>query len=288
MKKILAIFTALLALVACEKETINDELVFDFGIPATKATANGFEVGDEVVLYAVEYLDEQAPELQIAGNFINNEKLVYYGSEWKSQRKLYWSSKPCDFYALYPYQMLSSVDNHQFEIVADQNTAYPGAVLGGYEASDLLWAKATDVAREDGKVILHFKHLMSKCVVTLSKGEKFEGEIPDDAVAHIYNTATTANVNFANGSIAKSSQGGKKTITMRKLSNSRFEAIVVPQNIDRRTPLIEVTMGGIAYLLEYNISFKPGYIHTINLILNTSPDQEKIEISIDPEINDMN
>jgi hypothetical protein len=47
-------------------------------------------------------------------------------------------------------------------------------------------------------------------------------------------------------------------------------------------------MGGIAYLLEYSLSFKPGYVHTINLILNTSPDQEKIEISIDPEIEGMN
>ena len=75
---------------------------------------------------------------------------------------------------------------------------------------------------------------------------------------------------------------------MKKLSNERFEAIVVPQNIEMRTPLIEVTMGGIAYLLEYTISFKPGYIHTLNLILNTSPDQEKIEISIDAGVDDMN
>ena len=54
------------------------------------------------------------------------------------------------------------------------------------------------------------------------------------------------------------------------------------------TPLIEVTMGGIAYLLEYSLSFKPGYAHTINLILNTSPDQEKIEISIDAGTGEWN
>jgi hypothetical protein len=62
----------------------------------------------------------------------------------------------------------------------------------------------------------------------------------------------------------------------------------VPQNIEIRTPLIEVTMGGIAYLLEYSLSFKPGYVHTLNLILNTSPDQEKIEISIDAGVDPMN
>ena len=77
--------------------------------------------------------------------------------------------------------------------------------------------------------------------------------------------------------------GERKTITMKKLSDTRFEAVLVPQNIENRTPLIAVTMGGIAYLLEYSLSFKPGYVHTINLILNTSPDQEKIDISIDAE-----
>ena len=71
---------------------------------------------------------------------------------------------------------------------------------------------------------------------------------------------------------------------MKKLSNDKFAAVVVPQNLERRTPLIEITMGGIAYLLEYSLSFKPGYVHNINLVVNTSPDQEKIEITIDPNM----
>lgn len=40
-------------------------------------------------------------------------------------------------------------------------------------------------------------------------------------------------------------------------------------------------MGGIAYLLDYSLSFRPGFVHYIDLTLNTSPDQEQIEISID-------
>lgn len=261
---------------------MNYEIMFDFSVPATKATATGFETGDQVAVYAVEYASEDAPELQIAGNFINNEKLTYDGAAWTAGRTLYWSDKPCDFYAIYPYQDLTSVEEHSFGIQTDQS------VDGGYEASDLLFAKAEAVERADGKVALQFKHIMSKCIVTITKGEKFEGEIPDDIVTHIYNTTTSAILNFANGSLQKDSQGARKTITMNKISNTRFEAVVVPQNIERRTPLIEVTMGGIAYLLEYSLSFKPGYVHTINLILNTSPDQEKIEISIDPEVENMN
>lgn len=47
-------------------------------------------------------------------------------------------------------------------------------------------------------------------------------------------------------------------------------------------------MGGIAYLLEYSFSFRTGYVHYVDLTLNTSPDQEQIEISINPGIDNWN
>ena len=282
MKNSIFLITAFAALVSCHKGEIpvSDEIRFELNMPATKATANAFEVGDEVALFAVEHNGEETPELQIGGNHINNERLTFDGTEWIAGRKLYWSDKPCDFYALYPYTDLASIDEHYFEIAEDQN------INDGYEISDLLFAKTEKVDRADGKVALQFKHMMSKCVVTITKGAMFEGEIPDDIVTHIYNTTTSGILNFANGTLQKNSVGLRKTITMKKISNTLFEAVVIPQNIERRTPLIEVTMGGIAYLLEYSLSFKPGYVHTINLIVNTSPDQEKIEISIDAGVDD--
>ena len=73
---------------------------------------------------------------------------------------------------------------------------------------------------------------------------------------------------------------------MKQVDGDSFEAIVVPQFIERSTPLVEVTMDGIAYLLEYDMSFRPGIQHTITVTLNTSPDQEKIEISIDGSTGD--
>ena len=293
MKKIFITLAAISALISCQKGEMPEgntpkEMDFRFELPATKVTATSFESGDMVSLYAVEYTSEEAPELQIGGNFLNNEKLVYNGAAWEATRKVYWSSKPCDFYALYPAQSLTSVENHYFEIVPDQHSVIEGTSLTGYEASDILYAKAVNVTRpEDNALSMKFSHLLSKCVVTITKGEKFEGEIPDDIVTHIYSTCTSAILNLSKGSVEKDSQGNRKTITMKKLSNERFEAIVVPQNLERRTPLIEVTMGGIAYLLEYSLSFKPGHVHIINLIVNTSPDQENREISIDPSIEDM-
>lgn len=279
------------ALISCQKEGPADvpgdnQIVFEFGLPATKATAENFEVGDKVSVWAVEYAAEEAPELQVGGNFLNNEMLTYDGSKWAG-RTMYWSEKPCDFYAVYPYIQPSSVESYVFEIAADQNSPRTEDTLGGYEASDLLFAKAEKVSRADGKVSLKFRHMMSKCIVNVIKGEKFEGELPEDISVHIYNTVTTADLNLANGSIEKYALGNRNTITMKKVSSDKFEAVVIPQNIERRTPLIEISMGGIAYLMEYSLSFKPGYQHTINLTVNTSPDQEKFEISIDASTGGM-
>lgn len=284
---------ALLAVLpSCRKETPaspqeQDLIEFELGLPRTRATSEGFETGDKVALWAVEYETEESPELQIGGNFLNNEKLTYDGAKW-SGRAMYWSEKPCDFYAVYPYMEPSSVESYLFDMVSDQNTPRTETSLGGYEASDLLFAKTEAVKRADGKVSLRFRHMMSKCVVNVVKGEKFEGELPDDISVHIYNTVTTASVNLASGSVEKYALGNRNVITMKKLSNDRFEAVVIPQNIERRTPFVEISMGGIAYLLEYSLSFRPGYKHTINLTVNTSPDQEKFEIAIDASSGNMN
>jgi hypothetical protein len=183
---------------------------------------------------------------------------------------------------------MKAMEDILFDIQTDQNSAKNNSALGGYEASDLMWAKAEKVKQADGAVKLKFQHMMSRLVVKVEKGPSFEGEIPDDIVTHIYNTATTAKVNYKVGSLEKYAYSENKTITMRKINDTTFDAIIVPQFIERSTPLVEITMGGIAYLLNYSMSFRPGYQHTITVTLNTSPDQEKIEISINGEVGDWN
>ncbi len=272
---------------SCNRQEVpvrdSNEISLNVLLPgATKVTATSFEQGDKISLFAVEYNGEEALPLQIGGNYLNNEKVTFDGTKWVGEEKLYWSNKPCDFYALYPYQDFTSIDSQIIDLALDQNPA------GAYEASDLLYAKTTNVTRADGSVNLRFGHMMAKCVVNVIKGSNYEGDFPDDIVAHVYNTVTSAKINMVSGGIEKYAYGEHKTITMKKISKERFEAIVIPQNVERRTPLIEITMDGIAYLLESSVSFKPGYINTFNVTVNTSPTQEKIEISIDASIDDWN
>ena len=263
-----------------------NEIRVEASVKQTRAAGTSFEIGDKMGLYAVEYNGDEVASLQVAGNFINNEALTYDGSAWVGGRTLYWSDKPCDFYGIYPYQEPATVSEYLFDLPTDQNSPETDDALSGYEAADLLWAKATKVSREDGAVQLQFKHMMSRVVVKIERGEKYEGELPEDITVHLYNTVTTAEVDFTHGSLQRYAHGEKETITMKQLSGDTFAAIVVPQNIERRTPLVEITMEGIAYLLNYSMSFRPGYQHTITVTLNSSPEQEKIEISIDGEIGD--
>ena len=288
MKKIFIISIGFFSLVSCFKqqvsEDVSNEIRFAVSHPSalTKVTASAFEASDAISLFAVEYDGATQMPLQVSGNFLNNEQLTYNGATWTAGRTLYWSSSACDFYALYPYQAsIGSVEQYPFSLAIDQNGT-------GYENSDLLFASAVNASRSDGPVALNFKHIFSKLVVNVVKGPNFEGDIPDDIVTHIYNTNVDCFVNVTIGSVEKATFGSKRTITMKKISNQQFEAVIVPQNIEKRTPLIELTMGGIAYLLEYSLSFRPGYVHYVDVTLNTSPDQEQIEISIDPGIDDWN
>lgn len=290
MKKIFGILAvATLLMMGCEKggesQVVNpDEIRFETSISRVAGAA--FEEGDTFGLYAVEYNGEEVADLQVSGNYLNNEAVTLTGGVWTPSRKLYWSDAPCDFYAIYPQQNLEAMEDILFHIATDQSQPSADGVLGGYEASDIMWAKAEKHSRENGSVNLKFQHMMSKLVVDIVRGPSYEGELPENIEVHIYNTATTARVNWRIGSLEKYLYSENKTIKMKQVDGDTFEAIVVPQFIERSTPLVEVTMEGIAYLLEYDMSFRPGIQQTITVTLNTSPDQEKIEISIDGEVGD--
>ena len=294
MKKIFGIFAvAALLMTGCDN---GDDMGVGVNNPnqirvnasvGTRVAGAAFEAGDTFSLYAVEYNGEEVAELQPSGNYLNNEAVTFDGAAWNTARTLYWSANPCDFYGLYPKQDLKSM-NVLFEVATDQSQESADGVLGGYEASDLMWAKAEKVSRESGAVNLRFEHMMSRLVVDIVRGPSYEGELPEDIDVHIYNTATQAMVDWRIGSLEKYLDSPTKTIKMHRIDADSFDAIIVPQFIERSTPLVEVTMEGIAYLLEYDMSFRPGMQHTITVTLNTSPDQEKIEIGIEGDVGGWN
>ena len=250
-------------------------MTFDVQHPSqTRATASAFEEGDRIGLYVA----EASSPLEISGNLVNNEALTLTAGKWTPSRNLFWDEGQYNAYAYYPYMKVESIEDQDIEVATDQSLPGEGGSMSPYEASDLLYAQTKGVAASASPVSLTFRHLMSRLTIRLVKSEDFEGEMPTDAVILIHNTVPTASVDLSAGIVTRKTKGIKRTIKARQESNFQFGAIIVPQRLDNRVPLIEVVMKGVSCLFESKFLFKPGVNHLVNLVIANSPDQVKIEV----------
>lgn len=248
---------------------------FSFSLPSqSRATDTSFENGDAVGLY----ISKTDKPLEIAGNTINNERLVYDDLLWNSSRPLYWDAGQYNIYAYYPYiQEINSITDLSFEVSTNQEQT-TSAGMSGYEASDFLFGMARNMSATSRTVNLQFSHIMSKLTIRLVKGEDFEGEIPEKATVYIHNTVTEATIDLSAGVATKAPRGERKTLVARQTGPTTYTAIIVPQRLDNRVPLIEVVMNGVSFLYESKFQFKPGVHHLVSLVVDKNPEQVKIEI----------
>jgi hypothetical protein len=283
IKNILTLALPLL-LAACSKEVRTEdpgmEIRFNVTYPAlTRATSTGFESGDTVGLWMTEYVSGAASPLRISGNAVNNAALICDGSSWKTSPTVYWNrGVKYDVYGYYPYDPSpASADEYRFSVATDQSAVPADGSLGGYEASDFLWAKTTGVKYPDA-VTLSFSHKMSRVVVNLVKGSGYEGEFPDDLAVTVHSVAVDAIVDLGSGDVVKDPKGRTGSVKLRKEGDGRYAGIVVPQRLDDRKPLVEVAAGDVSYLLESRFVFRSGMQHSITVTLNSDPDKVSIEI----------
>lgn len=285
MKKIFSILAiAALLMVGCENS--EDIPVVEDGVmqievlhpSATRATETAFEGGDKIGLYATEYNGDVASPLQISGNWANNVATTYDGAIWTPAKKIFWSENRMDVYGYYPYMTPTSIDEHLWSVHLDQSTPKTADALSGYEASDFLWGKATGVSQTDGDVQLEFKHRCSKLVVKLVKGKDYSGVLPTESELYIHSTVPTATIDFTNGAVTKYIYGEMETIKAKRVDDGTFEAIIIPQRMETRRPFIEYIANGVSYLYEGTFVFKAGKLHTLELTINSNPDQIEIEV----------
>ena len=283
MKKKFLISILLLAAACSKSGTMvedDSQIRFDLGFSGqTRVMANAFESGDVTGLYMTEYDSSNKPApLLVSGNAVNNAALRFDGTSWATSPTLFWDKGvKYDVYGYYPYASPSSVEEYNFSVGTDQTTLRTGNALGGYEASDFLWAKQTGV-KYPNVVRLTFSHRMSRLVVNLVKGKDFEGDMPKDVVVKVHGTVPDAIVDLGSGVVVKDNYGKAKTITMKKESDTVFSSIIVPQRIDNRQPLIEVLTSNVSYLMESRFVFRSGIQHSVNIILDSDPAKVKIEI----------
>lgn len=283
MRKWNYIWMAALMLASCDKAeeiTVDDGSIrFVMQHPsATRATETSFEQGDKIGLYLTEYTGETPAPLQISGNWANNVAATLDGADWVTAKKIFWSDNRMDVYGYYPYMSPVSIDEQPFSVSLDQSTERVGDWLGGYEASDFLWAKTEGVDQSEQTVTLQFSHRCSKLVIKLVKGSSYEGELPDNATVYVHSVVPTATIDFTTGAVTKDIFGEMATIKTRKVDNAIYEAIVIPQRLESRRPFIEVVVNNVSYLLEDTFQFKAGMQHTLSLIINSNPDQVSVDI----------
>ena len=261
---------------SCPVDAKSTPMTFAISHPGgSRATETDFEVNDKIGLYVAK---TDAP-LEIGGNLVNNEPLTYDGTKWNATRTLYWDEGTYNAYAYYPYiNKVSSIEDQPFCISTDQSTSKTETSLGGYEASDLLFATNKNLTASTSPVALNFKHIMSKLLIRLVQGEDFEGEMPTTATGYVHNTVPEATIDLQAGVATRYVKGTKQTIVAHQDDDYIYSAIIVPQRIENRMPLIEVIMNGVSYLFESKFQFKPGTEHLVNLIISDNPDQVKIDI----------
>ncbi len=274
---------SLLGLTACSQDSGDIRpadgqypMRFNFSMPGqTKATETAFENGDKVGMYVCETLKP----LEIGGNTVNNELITFNGSAWTSSKNLYWDDGNFNAFAYYPYNSdVNSIKDYPFEVKLDQNAPATESSLSGFEASDFLFSSAKNIVASNNPLDMKFRHIMSRVTIRLIKGEDFEGDLPETAVVYIHNTVTSATIDLSAGVATPLSRGLRKTVRARREAADTYTAIMVPQRLDNRVPLIEVIMNGVSYLYESKFQFKPGVHHLVNLTVDKNPEQIKIEI----------
>lgn len=147
------------------------EIKINPGIDAARATDHGFESGDCIGLYVVNYNGTAPGTLASAGNHVDNMRFRYDGT-WTPDSPVYWKDETthADFYLYYPYAPVTDVRAYSFDVRPDQSAE------AAYKASDLLAGKALDVAPTEEAILLPASHVMSRAEISLSAGAGFTPE----------------------------------------------------------------------------------------------------------------
>lgn len=230
---------------------------------ATKVNAGGFETGDGLGLYAVNYTDNNRTPgtLLVEGNQADHVKYVFDEGAWKwtPVRGVYYKdvNTNVDLYVFYPHAEPDAIEDWNFEVKKDQSSAKTSTVLGGYEASDFLWAKAENIAPTEAKIKVKLEHKMACAEVVLEQGDGFEADDFQRIEKTVLATGTTrkASINLATGSVAPIGSAQATGIVTSLQTDGLFRAIVVPQTVSAGTPLFSITIDGVAYKFSKDADF---------------------------------
>lgn len=266
----------------------------------TRANEQGFVTGDRMGIYVVDRVNGEAGVLGASDNRAQNMIYSFDGDnyKWSSGTPIYWRDQqtPIDIYGYYPaVNYISNPTAYAFEVQRDQSAEAGNGDLCGYEKSDLLWGKASNVAFTTEQIIISYHHIMAGVRVQLVKGsgisdtewEKLPKQVSID------NTVRSASVNLQDGGITSGTTVGP--INMAPQSDDAYRAIVIPQTVAAGKQLLSITLDGLTYgyTIETAMNYQSGKLHNFTITINKREPSGDYEISvtddgITPWVNDEN
>jgi hypothetical protein len=282
---VLAIF-ALSALSSCNlggdlKEPLNNsQLKISLSgeieqVYQTRVNDYGFCNGDVVGVYVVDYDGQTPGEFLDKGNRADNVRHVFDEAtdKWVPAYDIYYKDTRTnvDVYGYYPYSVPDDVTAYTFTVQKDQSTSAAYGKMGGYEASDFLWAKAENITPTGQVIKLGFRHIMSSARVTLVEGEGFDqGEWTTlEKNVLMLNTKRESVIDLSTGTVTVAGDL-PSTGTIPYSNGGDFRAIIVPQTVVAATPLISITVGGTPYIFkkEEDFTYIPSKQHNFTIKVN--------------------
>ena len=243
----------------------------------TRATDTAFETGDAISVFG--YKGDLSSGFNVQ-TWLTNGKFTKGSNGFSSDQPYYWyaGEDKGHIVGLYPYNANYTAENFigngiTFNVKLDQSTH------AGYTASDLMFAVANDVTPSAEKVVLEFKHLLSKLVVDIDN--QTARTIKEVYVTNVYGGATYTIVGgYTNGNI--------ETIKAGKLANASSGytdsyALIVPPH--EGIPSIAITTtDDKQYTFSVNeaINFNSGKVRHLMVTIT----EESISTEIDATIRD--
>lgn len=239
----------------------------------SRATDFGFETGDCIGLYVVNYSGSTPGTLANAGNHVDNMRFKYNG-EWIPDSPIYWvdNETHADFYLYYPYtHNVQSVSDFSFEVKSDQSTE------AEYKSSDFMVGKTTNVTPSDVATVIPVNHVMSRIVIVLEAGNGFTSEsiAAADVKVKINGVKRCASVNIATGDVHAS---GEPTSIIPFFSDNVYKALIVPQTVNEGN-LITVTVDGREYNLNKAFTFESVKSHKFTITLSKTSNGVNVNIN---------
>lgn len=245
---------------------------------ATRASDAGFEGGDRMGLFVLDY-EDGIPQAIDGNPHASNVRFEFDETDHtcKGVTDLYWTDAetPADLVAYYPFRN-EITDSRAMDLTVEKRQDIEGTEtkMGGYEASDFLYAKVAKVMPTSKTIDVTFGHALAGIRVTLVAGTGFDAEewsrLEKGVV--VTNVVTDGKIDLSDGSVTAGSSSVASIVPM--VYGEDFRAVAIPQKVAAGARLLAISVDGQGYDFSKNtgMTYTAGKMHTFTITVNKKSD----------------